>query len=116
LAENANVHARDNQGRGALHLCVLFSQVAGTSFLDVCKGPLSAINSGFCAGHPTTGISAQVEMSTHSTITAFVRKCSIVTNAMIVLMNKLMWTMLATRKMTADAIGAVKIAGVDTKI
>ena len=55
LAENANVHARDNQGRGALHLCVLFSQVAGTSFLDVCKGPLSAINSGFCAGHPTTG-------------------------------------------------------------
>ena len=55
LTENANVHAIDNEGRGALHLCVLFSLGIEASLLRVCRGPFWASSCRFLAEHPATG-------------------------------------------------------------
>lgn len=37
LVENANIHATDNSGRGALHICLSFSESLQQHFLEVCR-------------------------------------------------------------------------------
>jgi hypothetical protein len=54
LAEDPNIHAVENQGRGALHLCLWFSVGLQNSFYQVCRGPSSAQNGRFVAEHFTT--------------------------------------------------------------
>lgn len=44
LAENINMHAVDNDGRGSLHICLSFTYSLDETFLVVCRGSISRPN------------------------------------------------------------------------
>jgi hypothetical protein len=54
LTEDTNIHAVDNQRRGALHLCVWFFPGLQESCTSVCKGSILANDNPFVAEHLMT--------------------------------------------------------------